>query len=206
MGLFDRSALPDHLDDQEEIDNAFPDDDENGPIIRWLKKQTKHWFAFGPRSPNGVAGMIAPIAFLVWTVGHFAFGWHWTWWALWPIYPVLRKWRKKPFVIFAVCGKGSWRLEKLSGGQASAPGQVFLWTDLEGEYYFSRVQPWTRWHFAVLWPLAIQWRIFFRAKDVIPTGQNGDTDKKSWFTYLITHFDGDWVFWCPSAYTGGNSK
>lgn len=206
MGLFDRSALPDHLDEQHEIEGAFPDDDEHGPVIRWLKKQTKHWLAFGPRSPNGVALMVAPIALILWAIGNVAFDWHWTYWALWPICPVFRKWRPKPFVIFAMCGAGSWRLEKLSGGDASAPRQ-FLWmTDLEGEYYFSRVQPWTQWHLALLWPLSIQFRVFFKAKDVVPTGEHRDTDGQSFFTYLFSHFDADWVFWAPSGYVGLNSK
>lgn len=206
MGLFDPSALPDHIDEPGEIENAFPDDDENGKVIRWLKKKTKVWFAFGPRSPFGVAVMVAPWFLLLWCAGWFVWQWEWTWWALWPLYPVLRKWRAKPFIIAAICGKGSWRLEKLSGGQASAPAQRFFWKDLEGEYYLSRVQPWARWHIAVFWPLSIQFRFFFKAEDVAPPMQNPDQDGKSFFTYWISHFDADWVHWCPSGYVGTNSK
>ena len=211
MGLFDRSAFPEHLDTQEEVDAAFPDDSQYGDnwfgrAWKWVNKQTKHWAAFGPRSPAGIALMVAPIALLFWLIGRPIFHWSWTWWALWPIYPVLRKWRPKPFVVFAVCGKGSWRLEKLSGGQASCPGKRFFLENLDGEYYLSRIQPWTRWHFAILWPLSIQFRVFFKKGDVLGTGLNGDTDGKSFFTYLLTHFDGDWIYWCPSAYVGTNSK
>ncbi len=45
-----RSALPDHLNDPDEIEAAFPDDSKNGPVVRWLKKKTKHWFAFSYRA------------------------------------------------------------------------------------------------------------------------------------------------------------
>ncbi len=206
MGFLDASALPDSLDEASEIENAFPDDSENGAIIRWIKKKTKVWAAFGPRSPVGVAIMVAPWPLLLWLLGWPVYHWPWTWWALWPFLPVLRKWRKKPFVILAICGQGSWRLERLSGGEASAPRQRLFWTGLEGEYYLSRVQPWTRWHFAILWPLSIQGRFFPKKEDVVPAGWNGNTDGKSWFSYIITHFDGDWVYWCPSAYLGKNSK
>lgn len=47
-----RLALPEHLNDPEEIEAAFPDDSDNGPIIRWLKKKTKTWLVFGPRDPH----------------------------------------------------------------------------------------------------------------------------------------------------------
>jgi len=50
-----RSALPDHLNDPNEIEASFPDDDENGKLIRWIKKKTKHWFAFGPRATEWYA-------------------------------------------------------------------------------------------------------------------------------------------------------
>ncbi len=52
------SALPEHLRD---IENHFPDDDENGKILRWIKKKTKTWFAFSFRCDE--------------------------WWARWRFYP-----------------------------------------------------------------------------------------------------------------------
>ena len=44
------SALPDHLNTPEEVEAAFPDDSDHGPVFRWIKKHTKHWLAFGPRA------------------------------------------------------------------------------------------------------------------------------------------------------------
>lgn len=211
MGLFDASAMPDHLDEKGEIENAFPDDSQYGnswfgKAWRWFKKTTKVWAAFGPRSPVGVAVMVAPWALILWVLGWPIYHWSWTWWALWPFYPVLRKWRKKPFIIAAVCGEGSWRLEKLSGGQASAPARNFFWKDLEGEYYMSRVQPWVRWHVALLWPLELQVMAIPRKGDVQPAMVYNDMDGKVVFFYGPSHFDADWVHWCPSGYVGRNPK
>lgn len=48
-----RCALPEHLNDPNEIENAFPDDSQYkgffGRIYRWYNKKTKTWFAFSHR-------------------------------------------------------------------------------------------------------------------------------------------------------------
>lgn len=48
-----RCALPEHINDPDEIENAFPDDSQYGgwfgKIHRWINKKTKTWFCFGYR-------------------------------------------------------------------------------------------------------------------------------------------------------------
>lgn len=73
--------MPEHLNTQEEIDAAFPDDSQYGTslfgrIYRWYQKKTKTWFCFSYRCTE--------------------------WWA---------KWRRVPKVLFAIKGKGLWRYE-----------------------------------------------------------------------------------------------
>lgn len=50
-------ALAPHLNEQGEIDNAFPDDSQFkgwfGAAWKWYEKHTKPWFAFGPDSRFG---------------------------------------------------------------------------------------------------------------------------------------------------------
>jgi len=218
MGLFDRSAFPEHLDTQEEVDQAFPDDSQFaghwwGRVWKWLNKATKHWEAFGPRSPRGVAWAMmipAPVlallaVFVLIPLAVASIWWPtWHWWYLVPFVPIplARKWRPKPFVIFAMCGKGSWRLERLNGGEASAPQQRFKWMDFEGEYFLSRIQYWTRWHFAILWPLCFQAHRYTKAGDVLPAMGHGETDGKLWGGYFGIHFDLDWIYWFWSVTIG----
>lgn len=48
-----RSALPEHLNSEEEIERNFPDDSQFGgtfgKVVKWLNKRTKTWFAFSYR-------------------------------------------------------------------------------------------------------------------------------------------------------------
>lgn len=202
MGLFDKSALPEHLDEPGEWKGT---DDDQSWFFRW-RLYVKEWFAFGPRSPVGVALAIFPPPLLfAWLVGRH-FGMAWSWWFLWPIFPVARKWRPKPFVIFGFCGKGNWRLERTTGGEASAPQQSMIWWDLEGVYYLSRVQYWTRWHVALQWPFCLQWHFYPKAKDVPMVMTRADTDGKLWFGYGGSHYDNDRIFWWPSAFLGRTWK
>lgn len=50
-----RSAMPEHLNDKDEIENAFPDDSQYGGwfgrIYTRFQKATKTWFAFSFRCP-----------------------------------------------------------------------------------------------------------------------------------------------------------
>lgn len=76
------SAMPEHINTQEKIDAAFPDDSQYGNgwfgrLYRRYQKQTKTWFAFSYRCTE--------------------------WWA---------KWRLSPKVLFKVGGKGDWRYEQ----------------------------------------------------------------------------------------------
>lgn len=76
-----RSALPNHLNDPEEIEAAFPDDSQYGnswfgKIYSWYNKKTKTWFAFSYRCHE--------------------------WWA---------KTDKFPRVLFKIGGQGPWRYE-----------------------------------------------------------------------------------------------
>lgn len=202
MGLFDDSALPEHLDTPEEWKGT---DDDQSTFFKW-RLYIKEWFAFGPRSPHGVALAIFPFPLVfMWLVGRH-FGMAWSWWFLWPIFPVLRKWREKPFVIFAFCGRGSWRLERTTGGEASAPKQKLFFDCLEGAYYLSRIQYWTRWHVALLWPLCIQFHFYPKAEDVVPAGTHEETDGELWFFYAGSHFDADKVHWWPSGFFGRTWK
>lgn len=81
-----KSALPEHLNDPEEIENAFPDDSQYsaygfvGRLYRWYNKKTKTWFAFSYRCTE--------------------------WWA---------KWRTTPKILFSVGGNGPWRYETGAG-------------------------------------------------------------------------------------------
>ena len=47
-----KEALPEHLNDPDEIDAAFPDDSKLGKYWRWFKKTTKTWFVYGPRDSH----------------------------------------------------------------------------------------------------------------------------------------------------------
>lgn len=198
MGLFDKSALPDTLDEPGEWKGT---DDDQSTFFRW-RLYVKEWFAFGPRSPHGVALAILPIPLVfMWLVGRH-FGMAWSWWFLWPIFPVARKWRETPTVLFGFCGRGRWRLEKVGGGEADAPRQALLFHKLEPLYYLSRVQYWTRWHVAVQWPLMISFHWYWRRADVPRAMMHVDTDGKLVFGYGPCHLDADRVWWMPSAFLG----
>jgi hypothetical protein len=162
-----KSAMPEHLNDPEEIDAAFPDDDQYGTnwfgrLYRWYNKKTKTWFAFSYRCTE--------------------------WWA---------KWRVYPRVLFAIGGKGPWRWEPTytrkpdiydynknptTGGQPAF-------------YYLSRIQYYKRWHLAIQWPFIVTFHVYFRASDVPVCGTPSPiTDGKLLF-FFWNHFDADLVYW-----------
>lgn len=87
MGIGDRTALPPHLDEPEEIENAFPDDSQSGQLIRWIKKKTKHWLAFSHRSPRGIA------------------------YSPFPPFILFRQWRMMPVKLVLLRGEGLPRYE-----------------------------------------------------------------------------------------------
>jgi hypothetical protein len=111
-------------------------------------------------------------------------------------------------VLFAVRGKGIWRWED---DKTDIPfGQTFnkivFWTPRD--CYLSRVQYWSRWHFAVQWPLQVTFHVYWRAADVAFPYERpkGMSIKKMFFAYGPVHRDADAVYWFPSGYIGGKWK
>ena len=173
------SALPDHLDSQEEIDAAFPDDSQFGTmslfgkLYRAFNKKTKTWFCFSYRCSQS--------------------------WA---------RWRKTPVVLFAIGGRGPWRWESFHGMDAIDYNRKLTDVSLQKiGYYISRIQYYKRWSFVIQWPLTITFHWYPRAKHVPKWGlPRPELDGKLWFGYW-NHFDGDYVYWMvTSIYLGRNWK
>lgn len=127
----------------------------------------------------------------------FAFSYRCTeWWA---------RWRRFPMVLLAVRGKGEWRWEDTA--TESCGGRQFIVNYQPYDYYLSRIQYYTRWHFAVQWPLMVSFHFYPKAKNV-PTSfkLQLELDGKLWFAYW-NHFDADLVYWMvTSVYLGRNWK
>jgi hypothetical protein len=112
------------------------------------------------------------------------------------------KWRKYPKVLFAVRGKGKWRYESEIGD--------ILMDEIRTVFndghtpYLSRIQPCSKWRFAILWPLIINAHYL---KGEVPEGQPyPDLDGRYW-NFYINHFDNDLIFWMvTSVYIGANPK
>lgn len=179
------SAMPEHLNSKEEIENAFPDDSQFGTdtwygrLYKWYNKKTKTWFAFSHRCTE--------------------------WWA---------KTRMYPMVAFAVRGKGDWRFETEVGDYVGGYPVMLMWQPQHG--YLSRIQYYTRWHFAIqltvwkeipfIFPM-ISFHWYPKASDVPFHGlPRPELDNKLWFAYW-GHFDADLVHWLvTSGYFGRNWK
>lgn len=146
--------------------------------------------------------------------GLFAYGPRATeWWA---------KWREWPITLFAVCGKGGFRVETETWERDSSQDCIYaerilfnektLYVETPTTYpdlicyskgYLSRVQYYSRWHFAIQWPFLIQFHFYFKASDVPEYGKPRPPLKnKLFFFYLGAHRDGDKVYWWPSAFIG----
>lgn len=126
----------------------------------------------------------------------FAFSYRCTeWWA---------RWRKYPIVLFGVKGSGPWRFEHEGGDFVNESVKFIQFTKLA---YLSRIQYYTRWHFAVQWPLMISFHFYPNANDVPLYGlPRPELDGKLWFAYW-NHFDADLIYWMlTSAYLGRNFK
>ena len=179
MGIGDPSALPDHIDEPHEWDGK---DDDDHWYTKW-RKGIKPWFAFGPRSPKGIA--FSPF----------------------PPFVLKRKWRDVPKVLWAKKGNGFWRFE--ADGEPDLwtyddDPRPFL-KDHPG-YYLSRNQYWCVWHKALLWPAFLSAHKYDDPKDVIPVGERGDRDGKIWLLYALCKRDADRIFWFPALYFGRNYK
>lgn len=175
-----RSALPPHLNDPEEIENAFPDDSQYGngwfgKAYRWFNKKTKTWFAFSYRCTE--------------------------WWA---------RWRKYPKVLFAIKGKGKWRVEfvdKQDLGNNTHSSEIIFNDTFAYGGYLSRIQPYSKWHFAILWPFIINSHYLKgEVPEYVPGEPYPDLDGR-YLNFYWNHFDADLVYWMlTSVYVGTNPK
>lgn len=189
MGLFDRTSLPPRL-----LDPAnWKGTDDDTWWMRWRIKR-KHWFAFSDLSPKGLALSFVMFPLIWFTIPLL-------------IIPVLRKWRSIPIVLFGVkSDEGSWRFEKNKAedkwDNRTTPREFLK--ENPG-YYLSRIQPWTRAHFALHWPLMISWNVYWRESDVQKPGEKKDVDGKVFSGYKGFHYDRDGIFWGDGA-AAGNFK
>ncbi len=171
------SAMPDHLNSKEEIEAAFPDDSQYG--TKTLFGRLYRWYQKKSKT---------------W----FAFSYRCTErWA---------RWRKYPIVLFGIKGAGVWRFE-YDGGDIIDENVEYLRLAGKDKCYLSRIQYYTRWHFAVQWPLMISFHFYPKAEDVPVYGQpRPELDGKLWFAYW-GHFDADLIYWMiTSGYLGRNFK
>lgn len=177
-----KSALSDRLNDPT---NWKGTDDDNW-LMRW-RIPLKGLFAYGPRATE--------------------------WWA---------RWREFPRTLLAIRSKqGGFRLETETWERDSVKEQIYtstkiinsnLYMEIDTPHpniiyyakaYLSRVQYYTRWHFAIQWPFLIQFHFYFKAKDVQIFGHPREESKgKLFFFYLGAHRDADKVYWFPSAFIG----
>ena len=182
-----RCALPEHLNDPEEIENAFPDDSQFKGFLgnlwkRW-NKMTKTWDAWGPRCPKGIA------------------------FSMWPPWILARKWRENPIVLFADRGPGHWRLEKDGAPDiyTSAIDPNDTIKDHPG-YYLSRNQYWCRFHWQISWPLFFCFHKYSDTAQVMPIGEREKKDGQILMGYIGAKRDSDKIFWWVTAFFGKTFK
>lgn len=180
-----KSALPEHLNDEDEIENAFPDDSQYGDsffgrLYRRYNKATKTWFAFSYRCTE--------------------------WWA---------KTKTYPMIAFAIRGKGAWRIEHEGGDWVGDSPRIVVMRKMDDGYlsriqYYTRwhfaIQL-TVWDKIPLIIPMISFHWYPKAADVPVANQpRPELDGKLWFGYW-GHFDADLVHWLiTSAYLGRNWK
>ncbi len=173
-------AMPEHLDEQVEIDGAFPDDSQFanrkgifgvlGRLWKAWKKLVRPWEVFGPRSRF--------------------------WWA---------RWRSTPIVLFAAKGEGRWRMEN---DEIDIGLNDRRKTEGWPNWYLSRIQYWTRWHIAVKWPLQITGHIYWRKADVPKFPDRPEKDlgiTRLFYFYVPIHRDADKTY-LVSFFIGGGFK
>jgi hypothetical protein len=117
------------------------------------------------------------------------------------------KWRTYPKKLFLIFGTGRLRLESSNGDLIISCSDYANWarTSPPTRVYLSRIQPWCRWHFALLWPLGLTWHIFWNKKDIAkyPKYRSNFGLKKLFAGYLGWIRDGDKIY-KPSLFCGGN--
>lgn len=171
--------------------------DDDVWYMRW-RIYCKGLFAFANRCPSGVTISVVffpgfyLLPFTIWFTG-------WSWWYLFPfvIIPVARKWRLMPKVLFALKGKGEWRLENTDSTSIISSPKLRV----DG-YYLSRIQLWSRWHFAFSWPFLFQFHWYWKAVDVLAPNENKNVDGKYFGGYRGWHRDEDEIFWGDGSALG----
>lgn len=157
-------------------------------------------------NPNAWVGSDNDTWYARWTLkfqGFFAFGPRATQaWA---------KWREIPKVLFAIKGKGPWRWEYTDGSIElfDYEGPVLRDKTLgASKFYLSRVQYYTRWHFAIQWPLQLTFHIYWKERSIPAIGgrPSNASLKTMLFVYGPTHRDADIVYWILSFFIGGTFK
>lgn len=116
------------------------------------------------------------------------------------------KFRDIPKTLILFRGKGLLRYENTDGSSIlDEDTYIRISKEEQKNYYISRIQPWIRWHFVLLWPLFYNWHFIYKKEDVIEPPKY-----KSSFgiNKMITNGggykrDGDKVYW-PTANAGGN--
>lgn len=173
-------ALPDHLNEESEIENAFPDDSQFkgffGKLYRKFHKVTKPWGAFGPRSKF--------------------------WWARWRTFPMTLIALRGP-------GRFRFEKDDMEVVQWDESPFSFIFNADFHDHYLSRIQYYCRWHIAVQWPLQISAHWYWRDTFEMPKFPNRPADttiKDMIFVYGPIHRDGDVVYWLLSFFIGGAWK
>jgi hypothetical protein len=173
-----RCALPEHLNDPDEIENAFPDDSQYGSLWKRWNKMVKPIEAWGPRCPKGIA------------------------FSMWPPWILSRKWRENPIVLLAQRGPGYWRLEKDGAPDIVTADKLSDAMKEHPDYYLSRNQYYCRSHWQISWPLFFCWHKYDATAQVMALGTREDKDGQITMGYIGAKRDADKVFWWIAAFFG----
>lgn len=120
------------------------------------------------------------------------------------------KTRELPKTLFAVRGKGLWRLENTDGSNISPLGWRIIWfgsPKIFPTHYLSRIQCWCQFHFAIQWPLFVQFHFIWKKEDVpsYPIYRSDFGIKKMVNAHAGYKKDGDrWHI--LTAFCGGNME
>ncbi len=117
------------------------------------------------------------------------------WWARFRVYPQ---------TVFAIGGKGPWRIETDLDDHAYNDDDKYLWFPEASYCYLSRQQLWKRWHLQIQWPLFVAFHVYPKAADVLAPGEHTDRDGKLFYFYIGFKRDTD-NYWF-AVYPGRNWK
>jgi len=143
-------------------------DTDNASWLMRQKKKLQYLLAAGPRVPSGFF-----------------------------------KWREIPITLFAV-GKPGFRIENTDGTETTAIDEPWgflgcTWLRLakSKRWYISRIQPWSRFHINLQWPLFLNFHIIYRQKNVVtfPTYKSSFGITKMFTFGIGFKRDGDKVYW-----------